>query len=53
MLDPDIDHRLWDDENDFLDYNSLLLKFGFNEGESVNEYVNRICNQLLPTPNFV
>ena len=42
MADPDIDHGLWDDENGFLDYNSPFLEFGFDEGESVNEYVNRI-----------
>ena len=45
---PDIDHGLWDDENGFLKYNLPFLEFGFDEEESVNEYVNRIM-QLIAT----
>jgi len=40
MADSKIDHRLWDDENGFLYYNSPFLEFGSDEGESVNDYVN-------------
>ena len=53
MTDPDIDHGLWDDDNGFLDYNSPFLEIGFDEGESVMNMLIELCNQLLPTPNFV
>ena len=53
MADLDIDHGLWDDENGFLDYNSSFLEFGFDEGESVNEYVNRIMQPIATDTNFV
>ena len=52
MADPDIDHGLWDDENDFLDYNSPFLEFDFDEGESVNEYVNRIMQPIATDTEF-
>ena len=50
MVDPDINHGL--DENDFLDYNSPFLEFGFDEEESVNEYVNRIMQPIATDTKF-
>jgi len=52
MADPDIDHGLWDDENGFLNHNSPFLEFGFDEGESVNEYVNRIMQPIATDTEF-
>ena len=52
MADPDIDHKLWDDKNGFLDYNSSFLEFSFDEGESVNGYVNRIMQIIATDTEF-
>ena len=48
-----MDHGLWDNKNGFLNYNSLFLKFGFDEGESVNEYVNQIMQLIATDTNFI
>ena len=52
MEEPDIDHGLWDDENDFLDYSSPFLDFGFDEGQLVEEYVNRIMHPIATDIEF-
>jgi len=52
MEEPDIDYGLWDDENGFLDYNSLFLNFKFNEGVLVAKYVNRITHPIATDIKF-
>ena len=52
MANPDIDHGMWDDENGFLNYNSPFLEFDFDEGESANEYVNRIMQPIATDTEF-
>ena len=52
MTDPDLDHRLLDDENYFLYYNSPFFEFGFDERETMNEYVNRIMQPIATDTEF-